>query len=88
MSVVFALLALSTVIWSSAGAGVYLVFTLVMVAAASAATGIMQNGGFSWVNEFDEINTQALMVGQGISGVLPGIARMLQINAARFCDGS
>ena len=47
-----------------------------MVFFSSWASGMMQNGAFSWVNGFDPINTQGLMVGQGVAGVLPAIARM------------
>lgn len=39
----------------------------------------MQNGAFSWVNKFAPINTQAIMVGQGIAGVLPGVAQIMSI---------
>lgn len=72
----FTLLALSTLIWRSAGPAVYLVFTLFNVFLSSLASGMMQNGAFSWVNRFNAINTQAIMVGQGIAGVLPAIARI------------
>ncbi|KAF8455360.1 nucleoside transporter-domain-containing protein [Terfezia claveryi] len=75
----FTLLALSTLIWRSAGPAVYLVFTLFNVFLSSLASGMMQNGAFSWVNRFDAINTQAMMVGQGIAGVLPAIAQIMSI---------
>lgn len=76
-AVAFTLLALSTLIWRKAGPGVYLVFTLFNVFLSSLASGMMQNGAFSWVNKFGAMNTQAMMVGQGIAGVLPGVARMI-----------
>ena len=75
----FTLIALSTLIWHSAGPAVYLVFTLFTVFLSSLASGMMQNGGFSWVNKFDAINTQAITVGQGIGGVLPAIARTFPV---------
>ena len=74
-AVAFTLLALSTLIWRSAGPAVYLAFTLFSTFLSSLASGMMQNGVFSWVNRFDVINTQAMVVGQSIAGVLPGIAR-------------
>ncbi|KAI5796389.1 nucleoside transporter-domain-containing protein, partial [Peziza echinospora] len=75
-SLVFSLLALST-LWTSAGPQVYLAFTLLMVFGTSFASGMMQNGAFSWVNEFAPINTQSIMVGQAIAGVLPGFAQIV-----------
>ncbi|KAF8423607.1 nucleoside transporter-domain-containing protein [Tirmania nivea] len=75
----FTLLALSTLIWRSASPAVYLAFTLFNAFLSSLASGMMQNGVFSWVNKFDAINTQATMVGQGIAGVLPAIAQIMSI---------
>lgn len=83
----FTLLALSTLIWREAGPVTYLMFTLCMVFFSSLASGIMQNGAFSWVNRFSPINTQALMVGQSIAGVLPGIARMYS-RCLRIIEGN
>ncbi|KAF8466633.1 nucleoside transporter-domain-containing protein [Kalaharituber pfeilii] len=77
-SLAFTALAFST-LWRSAGPAVYLVFTLLMVFASSLATGMMQNGAFSWVNLFAPINAQAFMAGQAVAGVLPGAAQILSI---------
>jgi len=48
---------------------------------------MMQNGVFSWVNKFDAINAQAMMVGQAIGGVLPAIARMFPVFPIGGVDG-
>ena len=78
--VVFTLLAISTRFFIHVSAGVYFGFLLVMVAATSLATGLMQNGLFAYVSGFgQEKYTQGIMTGQGIAGVLPCIAQIVTV---------
>lgn len=77
-SIVFTLLAFSTVIMKDISVRVYFGFLMVMVFGASLATGINQNGLFAYVLGFDrEEYTQAIMGGQGLAGVLPCIVQIL-----------
>ncbi|KAI1954016.1 hypothetical protein LOZ57_000360 [Ophidiomyces ophidiicola] len=79
---VFALLAISTVMFRNISSLVYFVFVLAMVFIASLATGMSQNGLFAYVTGFGRSEyTQGIMVGQGISGVLPCIVQMLAVLA-------
>ncbi|KAF2003167.1 nucleoside transporter family [Amniculicola lignicola CBS 123094] len=78
--VVFTLLALSTRLFLSVSAGVYFAFLMLVVFAASLATGLCQNGVFAYVSSFGrEEYTQAIMTGQGIAGVLPCIAQIVSV---------
>ena len=78
--VVFTLLALSTKLFVSVSAGVYFTFLLTMVASASLATGLLQNGVFAFVAGYGrEEYTQGIMAGQGIAGVLPCIAQIVSV---------
>lgn len=80
--VVFALLAASTVLYRDMAGERYFIFVLVMVFAASLATGMNQNGIFAYVATFDRSEyTQAIMVGQGVAGVLPCIVQMVAVLA-------
>ncbi|KAK6519640.1 hypothetical protein TWF281_003464 [Arthrobotrys megalospora] len=78
-SVVFVLLALSTVWFTGISAGVYLAFTLLMVLGTAVSAGFFQNGLFAYVGGFDPIYTQGVMSGQGVAGVLPSIAQMIAV---------
>ncbi|KKA28519.1 hypothetical protein TD95_004604 [Thielaviopsis punctulata] len=75
---VFFLLGLSTIVFVDASPSVYLVFTLLMVAIAALATGLIQNGAFAFSASFARPEyTQAIMAGQGVAGVLPSVAQVL-----------
>lgn len=79
---VFMLLAFSTVLAKNAATGTYFNFLMVMVFGASMATGMNQNGVFAYAPMFRRKEyTQAIMVGQGIAGVLPAIVQMLSVLA-------
>lgn len=76
-SLVFVLLTCSTALFLDARPSLYLVFVLAMVALASGATGLMQNGAFAFAAGFGQAEyTQALMAGQGVAGVLPAVAQV------------
>ena len=78
--VCFTLLAVSTLIHTSAG--VYFGFLMVMVFFASLSTGLIQNGLFSYVSGFSRSEyTQAIMTGQAVAGVLPPLAEMITVAA-------
>ncbi|KAL2007704.1 hypothetical protein VTN00DRAFT_7686 [Thermoascus crustaceus] len=80
--VVFSLLAFSTVLSKGVSVGVYFAFVLVMVFGASLATGVNQNGVFSYVSGFGRGEyTQAIMAGQGVAGVLPCIVQIIAVLA-------
>lgn len=72
---VFTVLALSTIIYNDCSAGVYFGFILVMVLLTSLCTALVQNGVFAFVNGFQPIYLQAVVTGQAVAGVLPGVAR-------------
>ncbi|KAL8822119.1 MAG: hypothetical protein Q9191_007140 [Dirinaria sp. TL-2023a] len=76
----FALLALSTVLFTNVPPGVFFGFLMVIVFAASLACGMSQNGAFSYVSGFGvQKYTQAIMVGQGVAGVLPPIVQIVSV---------
>jgi solute carrier family 29 (equilibrative nucleoside transporter), member 1/2/3 len=80
---VFALLTASTcVLVDAATPRGYLVFLLAMVAASATAAGLIQNGAFAFAASFSRPEyTQAIMVGQGVSGVLPPVAQVITVLA-------
>lgn len=79
-TVVFALLTASTTTFLDASPAQYLGFVLVMVACASSATGLLQNGAYAFAAGFGRPEyMQALMAGQGFAGVLPAIAQVLTV---------
>jgi len=79
-TVVFAILALSTVVRTSAG--VYFGFLLVAIFFASFSTGLIQNGLFSFASGFGRSEyTQAIMTGQAVAGVLPVLAQIISVAA-------
>ncbi|PHH61842.1 hypothetical protein CDD82_2099 [Ophiocordyceps australis] len=78
--VIFSLLTGSTALFLSSGPGAYFAFVLVIVALASWATGLLQNGAFAFAGSFGRPEyMQALMAGQGIAGVLPSIAQVAAV---------
>ncbi|PHH54367.1 Equilibrative nucleoside transporter 1 [Ceratocystis fimbriata CBS 114723] len=82
-TIVFIVLGLSTMFFVDASPVSYLVFTLLMVTVTALATGLIQNGAFSFCASFGCAEyTQGLMAGQGIAGVLPSIAQVLVSLAA------
>ncbi|CAI7619862.1 unnamed protein product [Penicillium glandicola] len=81
-SIVFTILAFSAVAMTDSSPRAYFGFLMVMVCAASLATGINQNGVFAYVSGFGrEEYTQAIMGGQGVAGVLPGIVQIFSVLA-------
>jgi equilibrative nucleoside transporter 1/2/3 len=81
-AVVFTLLAMSTKLFLHISTGAYFAFLMIMVLSASLATGLCQNGVFAYVAGFGrEEYTQAIMMGQGIAGVLPAITQIISVLA-------
>ncbi|KAK1245051.1 hypothetical protein MKX08_004680 [Trichoderma sp. CBMAI-0020] len=79
-SVIFGLLTVSTAVFLDASPRQYLSFVLAMVACTSWAAGLMQNGAFAFAAGFGRPEyMQALMVGQGVAGVLPSIAQVVSV---------
>lgn len=79
-SVIFGLLTISTAVFLDASPRQYLSFVLAMVACTSCAAGLMQNGAFAFAAGFGRPEyMQALMVGQGVAGVLPSIAQVVSV---------
>lgn len=58
---VFVFLALSTVLWTNISPRVYLAFLLLMVLLSSFASGLAQNGLFSFGSSFGPMSAQAIM---------------------------
>lgn len=82
-TIVFTILAFSTILMEDVAARTYFEFLLIMVFGASMATGISQNGVFAYVSGFERGEyTQAIMAGQGVAGVLPSIVQILTVVAA------
>ncbi|RFU79045.1 nucleoside transporter [Trichoderma arundinaceum] len=79
-TVIFGLLTGSTAVFLNASPRQYLSFVLTMVACTSWAAGLMQNGAFAFAAGFGRSEyMQALMVGQGVAGVLPSIAQVVSV---------
>lgn len=80
--VVFALLAVSTLVETSAG--VYFGFLMVAVLLASLSTGLIQNGLFAFTSGFGRSEyTQAIMTGQAIAGVCPPLAQIISVSVVK-----
>jgi len=80
--VIFAILALSTLVKTSAG--IYFGFILVAIFAASVSTGFIQNGLFAFTAGFGRSEyTQAIMTGQAVAGVLPPLAQIISVVVVR-----
>ncbi|KAH8890795.1 hypothetical protein GQ53DRAFT_746982 [Thozetella sp. PMI_491] len=78
--VIFGLLTVSTSYFLDVSPGGYLAFLLIMVAASAYATGLLQNGAFSFAASFGRPEyTQAIMAGQGVAGVLPSLAQIISV---------
>ncbi|KAK3671995.1 hypothetical protein LTR78_008170 [Recurvomyces mirabilis] len=78
--VVFTLLALFTKVGLGMSAEGYFGFLMVIMFAASMATGLCQNGIFAYVSGFGQpAYTQGIMTGQAIAGVLPCIAQIISV---------
>lgn len=87
LSIVFSLLAFSTVTMRGVSVAVYFVFVMFMVFGAALATGMNQNGVFAYVAGFGQpAYTQAIMAGQGVAGVLPCIVQILSVLAVPADD--
>lgn len=79
-SVIFGLLTISTFVFLDASPRQYLTFVLAMVGCTAWAAGLMQNGAFAFAAGFGRPEyMQALMVGQGVAGVLPSIAQVVSV---------
>jgi solute carrier family 29 (equilibrative nucleoside transporter), member 1/2/3 len=77
---VFAVLSVSTLIKTAAGG--YFGFLLVAILFTSLATGLIQNGLFSFTTGFGRNEyTQAIMTGQAVAGVLPPLAQIISVAA-------
>ena len=76
--VIFSLLALSTLVDTSAG--IYFGFLIVAVLLASLSTGLIQNGLFAFSSGFGRSEyTQAIMTGQAVAGVCPPLAQIVSV---------
>ncbi|KAI4137724.1 MAG: hypothetical protein LQ341_005013 [Variospora aurantia] len=76
----FTCLALSTTFFRDVSVQGYFAFLMLAVFTASLATGLCQNGVFSYVSGFGVPKyTQAIMTGQAIAGVLPCIAQIVSV---------
>lgn len=79
-TVAFVLLTISTTSFRDVSPDMYLAFVLVDVCLAALATGLFQNGAFAFAAGFGRREyTQAVMVGQGLAGVLPALAQMVSV---------
>lgn len=85
----FALLTLSTSIFTAVSSRWYLSFLLVDVCFAALATGLFQNGAFAFAASFGRPEyTQAIMAGQGVAGVLPALAQIVSVLAVPPTQGT
>lgn len=79
-SICFTVLAISTLIKSSAEE--YFAFLLVAILAASLSTGLIQNGLFAFASGYGRGEyTQAIMTGQAVAGVLPPLTQIISVTA-------
>ncbi|KAK3995992.1 catalase-like domain-containing protein [Cladorrhinum sp. PSN332] len=77
-AVVFGCLTISTSYFLDASPGAYFGFLLLMVCVTAYASGLMQNGAFSFAASFGRTEyTQAIMAGQGVAGILPPLTQTL-----------
>lgn len=80
--IIFTILALSTKVFTSVSAPLYLTFVLFTVFVTSFATGLIQNGAFAFAAGFGNPRyMQAIMTGQAVAGVLPSIAQIVSVLA-------
>ena len=79
-TIVFAILSVSTLVKTAAGG--YFCFLLTAIFITSIATGLIQNGLFSFTTGFGRNEyTQAIMTGQAVAGVLPPLAQIIAVAA-------
>lgn len=79
-TVVFALLTASTSLFLGSSPRAYFGFVLVMVASASWATGLLQNGALAFASSFGRPEyMQSLVAGQGLAGILPALAEVVSV---------
>ncbi len=79
-TVIFALLTASTSLFLGASSRAYFGFVLVMVACASWATGLLQNGALAFASSFGRPEyMQSLIAGQGLAGILPALAGVVSV---------
>ncbi|KAK4231512.1 catalase-like domain-containing protein [Podospora fimiseda] len=77
-ALVFGFLTISTSYFLDSSPGTYFVFLLLMVCVTACASGLMQNGAFSFAASFGRTEyTQAIMAGQGVAGILPPLTQTL-----------
>jgi solute carrier family 29 (equilibrative nucleoside transporter), member 1/2/3 len=60
----------------------YYIFTLFAVLVGSSATAFIQYASFGLAGRFGPLYTQALMTGQGLSGLFPPIASIISVMAS------
>ena len=60
----------------------YFIFTLFSVLVGSSATALIQYASFGLAGRFGPLYTQALMTGQGLSGIFPPIASIISETSA------
>jgi equilibrative nucleoside transporter 1/2/3 len=81
--IAFTLLAISTRLFTGVSAGVYFSFLVILVFAASIATGQLQNGIYAYVAGFGkEEYTQGIMTGQAVAGVAPPLVQIISVLSA------
>jgi equilibrative nucleoside transporter 1/2/3 len=81
--IAFTLLAMSTRLFTSVSASVYFGFLIILVFAASIATGQLQNGIYAYVAGFGkEEYTQGIMTGQAVAGVAPPLVQIISVLSA------
>lgn len=84
----FALLALSTKVFTAVSASAYFGFFVVMVLICSAAVGFMQNGTFSYVSSYGRQDyMQGIMTGQAVAGVLPPLVQIVSVLSTGETEG-
>ncbi|KAK9461316.1 nucleoside transporter-domain-containing protein [Lipomyces oligophaga] len=86
MIVDFSILAIASLTGESWSLGLYFVYLLVSVFFSALATALSQNGAFAIANLFSPVYTQAIMVGQAVSGVLPSIAQIITVVSVESSD--
>ncbi len=77
--VVFAILGLSCVWFTSTPSTIYFIFVIIAVFISAIGTCLIQNGIMAIVNLFGPAYAQAVMVGQAVAGVLPSFALILSM---------
>ncbi|CAN6651963.1 nucleoside transporter Fun26p [Trichomonascus vanleenenianus] len=82
IAVTFIIMALSCAI-PGVPSALYFLFALTAIFVSTVGTAFAQNGSFAVVNkQYSPVLTQAIMVGQGVSGVLPPAISILSATAS------